>query len=116
MFDPADETIRKTVHVDLSGDGRRDLLVDTDGDTHYERFVDPHQDPALVTAVERDGDLYKVDTDGSGTIDTHYNVETQSVQDAESANLQSFLGSYWYVLVVFLAVVVAFGVIFYRRL
>ncbi|PSG96004.1 hypothetical protein BRD56_13010 [Thermoplasmatales archaeon SW_10_69_26] len=116
VFDPANEELRKTANLDLSGDGRADVLVDTNGDTRFDKYVNPHRDPVVVTEVERDGDLYKVDTDGSGQIDTHYDVSTQSVQDAETANLQTFLGSYWYVIVAFLAVVVAFGVIFYRRL
>lgn len=116
LYDPASETVHKTVHLDFSGDGRRDLLTDVNDDTFFDTFVDPNEEPPIVTSVNRDGDIYKIDTDGNGEADTHYNVETQSIEDARTANLSDFAADYWWFLVVFLLVVGLFGVIVYRRL
>lgn len=116
VHDAGDDTVRQAVNLDFSGDGRRDLLVDTDGDTFFDTFVNPHTSPPIITGVERNGDLYKLDTDDDGEVDTHYNVQTQSIEDARTANLETFLEDYWWFLLVFLLVLGLFGVIVYRRL
>lgn len=116
VYDPADDTVHKAVHLDFSGDGRLDLLIDENDDTFYDTFVDPNESPPIVTDVERDGDLYKIDTDDNGEVDTHYDAQTQSIEDARVGNFQTFLGDYWWFLLVFLVVVGLFGLIVYRRL
>jgi len=115
MYDPAADEVYETRNEFFSGDGQRDLLIDTDGDGVFDTFVDPNASPPVVTEANRDGDVYELDTDGDGNVDTHYNAQTQSITDAETANLQEFTTDYWYVLVAFLAVIVVFGVIVYRR-
>lgn len=115
VYDPADARVHKAVHLDFSGDGRLDLLIDENDDTFYDTFVDPNESPPIVTKVDRDGDLYKIDTDDNGEVDTHYNAQTQSIEDARVGNFQTFLGNYWWFLLVFLLVVGLFGVIVYRR-
>lgn len=116
VYDPDTETVHETVEADFAGSGRRQLLIDTDDDGEFDTYVDPHQSPQLVTEVTKRGDRYHIDTDGDGKTDTYYNAETQSITDATSANLQDFLKDYWYFLLLFLAVVVLFGVIVFRRL
>ncbi len=110
------EVVHKTVNADFSGDGRDDVLIDMDDDTFFDTFVDPHATPQIVSGVDRDGDTYKLDTDGNGKIDTHYDAQTQSIEGATEANLQTFVGDYWYFIVLFVAVLVLFGVIVVRRL
>lgn len=115
LFAPGTGNTYEAVNLDFSGDGRREVITDTTGDGVYDTFVDPHESPPRVTPVEKDGDTYKLDTDGDGDVDTHYDASTQSISDARAANLGDFVSSYWWFLVVFVVVVALFGVVVYRR-
>lgn len=116
IYDAASDSTHKTVHLDFSGDGRRDLLTDTNDDTLYDTYIDPNESPPIVTSVNRDGDVYKMDTDDNGQVDTHYDVASGEIADARTANLGGFLADHWWFLVLFVLVVGLFGVVVYRRL
>lgn len=115
LYDTGGDRLQPARNLDFSGDGRRDLLIDTDGDGTYDTFVDPNQDPHVVSSAEKDGELYKLDTDGDGKVDTHYNIQSGDISTATTSNLGSFVTEYWYFLVLFLVVAVLFAVIVIRR-
>jgi uncharacterized membrane protein len=115
IHSPGEDSVYTAESLDFTGDGRREVVTDTSGDGDFDTFVDPAPTPPLVTPIEKDGDTYKLDTNGDGAVDTHYNAQTQSISDARAANLGDFFASYWWFLVVFVAVVALFGVLVYRR-
>ncbi len=115
VYAPGPDDVFAAASFDFTGDGHRDLITDTNGDTFYDTFVNPRESPALVTDIVRDGDVYKLDTTGDGNVDTHFDASTQSISDARAANLGDFVTTYWWFLLVFLAVLAMFGLIVYRR-
>lgn len=115
MYSPGDETAYTAESLDFTGDGRHEIITDTTGDGEFDTFVNPNESPPIVTPIERDGDLHKLDTDGDGDVDTHYDAETQSISDARTSNLGAFFADYWWFVAVFVVVLALFGLVVYRR-
>jgi uncharacterized membrane protein len=119
-IDPATRRSGVVIAKDFDDDGSAEYIIDTNGDGRPDRYFDPDRGPrGLVTTVELSsaggGQRYEIDTNGGGRPTKVYDRVTGEVSDARVQGTLEFVATYWYLVLLFLAVAVLGGYLVVQR-
>ncbi|HEV8359582.1 MAG TPA: hypothetical protein VGR28_03900, partial [Candidatus Thermoplasmatota archaeon] len=119
-IDPATRRAGVVIEKDFDDDGEPEFIIDTNGDGRPDRYFDPGRGPrGLVTTVQLaaggSGQRYEIDTNGGGRPTKVYDRVTGEVSNAVVFGALEFVGTYWYLVLLFLAVAVLAGYLVVQR-
>lgn len=118
-IDPATRQAGVVIAKDFDDDGSAEFLIDTNTDGRPDRYFDADRGPrGLVTTVQLSAgssQRYEIDTNGGGRPTKVYDRVTGEVSDARVFGVLEFAGTYWYLVLLFLAVAVLAGYLVVQR-